>query len=44
MTHARRAAVCSAAALAMLAGCATAPSKFYALSSTATGDGAPPAP
>ena len=44
MTHARRAAVHSAAALALLAGCATAPSKFYALSSTATLDAAPPAP
>ena len=44
MTHARRAAVCSAAALALLVGCATAPSKFYALNSTATVDAAPPAP
>jgi uncharacterized lipoprotein YmbA len=44
MTHARRAAACAAAALALLAGCATAPSKFYALSSTAAGDGATPVP
>jgi uncharacterized lipoprotein YmbA len=44
MTHARRAAVGTAAALALLAGCATAPSKFYALSSTASGDGAMPVP
>ena len=34
----------SIALIAMAAGCSTAPSRFYSLSSTSTADGAPPTP